>query len=243
MYKVEDEAFLLSKLKFQESSIIVTLLTKNNGIIKGIIRGAFSKKNINIFEIGNKFNFTASARSENNLLKINAEIIQNNFYEIMKDRNKLMMISIASELIYKIFPENCPLEFLFEAFESLIFDMQDLNINKIDLYKKYFLFELLIQKEMGYELDLSSCAVCSIEKELHFLSPKTGRAVCFEHGQDYQDKIFKIPKFLLDFSNSTDMDDILNCANISEHFLKKFYFNQFDKEISYLRSVLINNMN
>ena len=100
----------------------------------------------------------------------------------------------------------------------------------------------MLQKEMGYALDLTSCAVCSQSDNLIYISPKTGRAVCGSDGKAFNDKIFKIPKFLLDFSNKADIDSLLNCAKISEHFLNKYYFRQYGKEITYMRKVLINNI-
>ena len=48
----------------------------------------------------------------------------------------------------------------------------------------------MLQKEMGYELDLSACAVCNSNEDLKYISPKTGRAVCYEHGNAYEHKFF-----------------------------------------------------
>ncbi|MBT4989479.1 MAG: DNA repair protein RecO [Rickettsiales bacterium] len=242
MIKIEDEAFLLAKMKFSESSIIVSFLTKEHGVLKGIIKGAFAKKNHNIYEIGNKFHINAKARFESGLLRFNTEIIENNFFEFMHNKAKLLMVSVACDLICKLFPENIHLDSTVKYFCRLIDMMQINNIDISELYKEYFIFELMLQKEMGYALDLTSCAVCSKSENLIYISPKTGRAVCGIDGEAFNDKIFKIPKFLLDFSNKADIDCLLNCAKISEHFLNKYYFRQYGKEITYMRNVLINNI-
>jgi DNA repair protein RecO (recombination protein O) len=243
MIKIEDEAFLLSKMKFSESSIIVSFLTKNHGILKGIIRNAFSKKNHNIYEIGNKFNITANSRLDSGLHKFTCEIIENNFFELISDKINLLTASVASELIYSLFPENLELNLTFRNYNNLIDLIIQNKQNKLIQYKEYLIFELMLQKEMGYELDLSSCAVCESSIDLKYISPKTGRAVCYEHGNAYENKIFLLPKFLLDFSELPDRKSLEDCAKISEHFLNKYYFKQFGKEISYMRNVLLNKIN
>jgi DNA repair protein RecO (recombination protein O) len=239
MIKIEDEAFLLSKMKFSESSIIASFLTKDNGILKGIIKNAFSKKSYNNFEIGNKFIISANSRLDSGLHRITPEIIENNFYELISDKIKLLMSSVAAELIYNLFPESLELNLTFNNYNKLLKNIIFAE-TKIIQFKEYLIFELMLQKEMGYEIDLNACAVCNTNNDLVFISPKTGRAVCYEHGQAYEDKIFLLPKFLLDFSELPDKKSLEDCAKISEHFLNKYYFKQYGKEISYMRNVLLN---
>jgi DNA repair protein RecO (recombination protein O) len=243
MIKIEDEAFLLSKIKFSESSIIVTFLTKDHGILKGIIKNAFSKKNHNIYEIGNKFNIIANSRIDSGLHTCKTEIIENNFYELISDKINLLMASVASELIYQLFPESLDLSLTYNNYDKLIMTITRRVQTQLIQFKEYLIFELMLQKEMGYELDLTSCAVCDTTKDLTYISPKTGRAVCYEHGKAYENKIFLLPKFLLDFSELPDRSSLEDCAKISEHFLNKYYFKQFGKEISYMRNVLLNTIN
>ncbi|MBT4921701.1 MAG: DNA repair protein RecO [Rickettsiales bacterium] len=243
MIKIEDEAFLLAKMKFSESSIIVSFLTKEHGILKGIIKGAFAKKNHNVYEIGNKFSIRANSRFDSGLVRCDTEVMSNHFFEFLSNKSKLLMLLVASELICKLFPENIQLDIAFDNFTDLLDSMLKPNQTTTDLYKQYFIFELMLLKEMGYGLDLSKCAVCSESNDLIFISPKTGRAVCRMHGTEYSNKIFKLPKFLLDFSDNPDMDSLHETASISEHFLNKYYFKQYGKEITYMRQVLINNIN
>ena len=120
MIKIEDEAFLLSKMKFSESSIIVSFLTKNHGILKVHYQKCIFKKNHNNYEIGNKFNITAYSRLDSGLYKFTCDIIRNNFFELISDKINLLTSSVASELIYSLFPEKLELNLTFNNYNNLI---------------------------------------------------------------------------------------------------------------------------
>ena len=50
----KDEAFLLTKNKFGENSIIIEVFTLNHGKCSGIVYGGTSKKIKNYLQLGNK---------------------------------------------------------------------------------------------------------------------------------------------------------------------------------------------
>ena len=50
----DDTGFLLSKIKYNENSLIAEIFTKNHGKFSGIIFGGTSQKIKNYLQIGNK---------------------------------------------------------------------------------------------------------------------------------------------------------------------------------------------
>ena len=54
-------------------------------------------------------------------------------------------------------------------------------------------WEIKLVRELGYALDLSKCSGCGGTNALHYLSPRTGRAVCDKCAAPYIDKLFKLP--------------------------------------------------
>ena len=70
----DDTAFLLSKSKYNENSVIAEIFTKNHGKFSGIIFGATSKKIKSYLEIGNKIHVNFSSKSENKVGYFKVEI-------------------------------------------------------------------------------------------------------------------------------------------------------------------------
>jgi DNA repair protein RecO (recombination protein O) len=78
--------------------------------------------------------------------------------------------------------------------------------------------------EIGYGLDLSKCAVTSEKDNLVFVSPSTGSAVTEIGAGDYKSKLLKLPSFLIDHKIIYSKEDVLDGLNLSEFFLKKWFF-------------------
>src|SRR5258708_9465455 len=57
-------------------------------------------------------------------------------------------------------------------------------------------FELQILAELGFGLDLESCAATGTGNDLEFVSPKSGRAVSRLAAAPWQDRVFRPPAFL-----------------------------------------------
>ena len=59
-------------------------------------------------------------------------------------------------------------------------------------------FELAFLAELGFGLDLSSCAATGTTSDLIYVSPRSGRAGWRSGGEDYRDKLLALPTFLRD---------------------------------------------
>ena len=57
-------------------------------------------------------------------------------------------------------------------------------------------FELIFLAELGFGLDLSSCAATGTKDDLIYVSPRSGRAVSRAAGEAYRDKLMRLPRFL-----------------------------------------------
>jgi DNA repair protein RecO (recombination protein O) len=57
-------------------------------------------------------------------------------------------------------------------------------------------FELQLLSELGFGLDLESCAATGSTAELVYVSPKSGRAVSRAAGQPWHGKLLRLPAFL-----------------------------------------------
>ena len=57
-------------------------------------------------------------------------------------------------------------------------------------------WELVLLDELGFGLDLASCAATGTTTDLVYVSPKSGRAVSAEAGEPYKDRLLALPAFL-----------------------------------------------
>ena len=71
-----DEGYLLSKVNYNENSIIIDALTLNHGKCSGIIYGGTSKKIKNFLQIGNKLFLNFNSKNENRMGYFKTEIIK-----------------------------------------------------------------------------------------------------------------------------------------------------------------------
>jgi DNA repair protein RecO (recombination protein O) len=115
----------------------------------------------------------------------------------------------------RLLPERDPHARLYDALAGLL-DALDRPARAAALMVR---FELLLLDELGFGLDLASCAATGGEEELVYVSPKSGRAVSREAGQPYADRLLPLPAFLLD-----DTDIASEPASIEEGFLLTGYF-------------------
>ena len=88
-------------------------------------------------------------------------------------------------------------EILFEKLHNFLQKIVLDEVSCDEILSDYIKLELKILKVLGYGLDLSVCAVTNSKTNLAFVSPKSARAVCFEVGLPYQNKLLKLPKFLV----------------------------------------------
>ena len=57
-------------------------------------------------------------------------------------------------------------------------------------------WELALLDELGFGLDLATCAATGRSADLLYVSPKSGRAVSAEAGEPYKDRLLALPPFL-----------------------------------------------
>ena len=61
----------------------------------------------------------------------------------------------------------------------------------------FFDMSMNATRPIGFGLDLSECAATGVEKDLIYVSPRSGRAVSAAAGQKYHNKLLRLPDFLL----------------------------------------------
>jgi DNA repair protein RecO (recombination protein O) len=84
----------------------------------------------------------------------------------------------------------------------------------------YVRWEAGLLEALGFGLDFSECAATGAKDDLAYVSPKTGRAVSRDGAGIYANRLFRLPRFLLDTgADEPGRDEIAAGLALTGHFL------------------------
>ncbi len=238
MIEINDIGIIISAKPFQEKFLIVQCFSENNGIISGLIR-INKKKNETI--PGNIVLLNWKARLNEQLGYLKIELVHSIFSEIMFENSKISILNSTISMIKVALKDRDVNKTTFIETKNLLHTIctsNDLNEN----YKAYINFEAKLLNCSGYALDWSKCAVTNSVNNLKYISPKTGNAVTAEVGEKYKDKLFKLPKFLINNNIEICRQDIIAALNLIGYFIEKFIFTPNYIKYPEARLLLIQNI-
>lgn len=235
--KFSDNAIIISAKKHSENSIIIKLLSQNNGICRGFIKNAINSKSYCKYQIGNLVSFDLYAKNTDSLAYIKVESLESFASKVIFNINKLNIISFLCLIIDQNSMDQDSEKLLFD---NLLHFLQNIDDPDLKILTSFVKFELDLLEISGYGLDLSNCAISGVTDNLYFISPKTGRAANYLAAQKYQNKLFRLTKFLKKPDNDNlDYQDLLASAKITEFFIKKYLSHKNIDNILNLRTKII----
>ncbi|WP_415315801.1 DNA repair protein RecO [Candidatus Pelagibacter sp. Uisw_137] len=201
----DDSAYLVSKNRYSENSIIAEVFTENHGKITGIIFGGTSKKIKNYLQIGNKIYVNYNSKSVTRIGYFKIEILKALTPLYFDENQKLSCITSAMHLIKLLTAEAQSNKEIFKLidkfFEILTHD---------NWIQKYIFWELELLKLLGYDLELKNM----VEKEIvdteinYFVKSSTEKK--------------SIPNFLIDESNlDVNLKNLLKGLKLVSDYLEK----------------------
>ena len=188
-----EQGFLLSAREHGETSMIIEVFTEGRGRHAGVVRGGVSRKIAPILQAGAQLDLTWRARLEEHIGSFRVEPVKSRAAGVMADATALAALNAITSLLAFTLPER-------EAHPALYarsLAMLDLLGSSEAWPVAYLKWELALLEEMGFGLDLSSCAVTGERDDLAYVSPKTGRAVSAEGAGEWADRLLPLPPELL----------------------------------------------
>ena len=153
----DDSAYLISKNRYSENSIIAEVYTENYGKISGLIFGGTSKKIKNYLQIGNKIYVNYNTKSPSRIGYFKIEIL-NALTPLYFDENyKLSCISSAMHLIKLLTAEAQSNKEIFILINKFFEILPSEN-----WIEEYIFWELELLKLLGYDLELKNM----VQKEI-----------------------------------------------------------------------------
>ena len=201
----DDSAYLISKNRYSENSIIAEVFTENHGKISGIIFGGTSKKIKNYLQIGNKIYVSYNTKSSTRIGYFKIEILKALTPLYFDENQKLSCISSAMHLIKLLTADSQSNTEIFNLinrfFEILTFD---------NWIQEYIFWELELLKLLGYDLELKNMAEKEIvdDKINYFVKSSSEKKI--------------IPNFLIDKNyKNVDLKNLLKGLKLVTDYLEK----------------------
>ena len=201
----DDNAYLISKNKYSENSIIAEIFSENHGKISGIIFGGTSKKIKNYLQIGNKIHVNYSVKSPTRIGYFKVEIVKALTPLYFDENQKLSCISSAMNLIKLLTAEaqsNKEIFILIDRFFEIL--------TSENWIQEYIFWELELLKLLGYDLELENMVEKEVmnEKINYFVQSSTEKK--------------NIPNFLVDRNyENVDLKVLLKGLKLVTDYLEK----------------------
>lgn len=223
------EALLIGVRRHGESSAIAEAMVAGRGRYLGLVRGGRSSKLAATLQPGNTVQLTFRARLEDHLGSFSVELLEARAAELIADRTRLYLSQVVCEHL-RLLPERDPHDRLLGMALRVIDGPPD----AVALVR----FELALLDELGFGLDLQSCAVTGDTDDLTHVSPRSGRAVSRVAAAPYRDKLLPLPSFLTARGNASP-EDLRNAFRLTGHFLDRHVWAVRRMEPPAIRDVLI----
>ncbi len=212
-----DQGIIIGTKKHGETSLIVELMTPEHGRHLGLVRGGRSRKLQPVLQPGNRVEAVWRARIDEHLGTYQIEPVEMTAARLMESAVGLNGIQLLGSHL-RLLPERDPHRSLYAALELLIEHMSEARIAGPLMIK----FELRLLEELGFGLDLASCAATGTHEQLVYVSPKSGRAVSAEAGKPWADKLLPLPGFLtLKSDRECTAQDLKAAFAMLSHFFER----------------------
>lgn len=186
-----DQGIVLSARPHGESSAVVHLLTREQGRHAGLVRGAWGKRARGVYLPGNLVAARWGGRLAEHLGTYTCELVESYAARVLDEPARLAALSSAAILSERALPEREPHAACFEGFLALLDALPGDH-----WAEAYVRWELALLAELGFGLDMTSCAGGGANDQLAYVSPKSGRAVSLAAGEPYRDRLLPLPGFL-----------------------------------------------
>ncbi len=264
-----DDGIVLSARKYGESAAIVTLLTLANGRHAGLVRGGAGRRARGIYQPGNRVRATWRARLAEHLGSYSCELTHSWAADILDDSLRLMALSAACAMAEVTLADREPHPALFQGLTALLSNLalRPETANGAEpghgaggdsggdsglaapWPARYARWELMLLRELGFGLDLASCAVTGDSDDLVYVSPRSGRAVSSGAGAPYKERLLPLPAFLTpafqtgaetaDDMAAPTRGDINNGLALTGYFLERNVFAAHDRAMPAARVRLV----
>lgn len=210
-----EEGTLLAVRMHGESAAIIEVFTETHGRHAGVVRGGAGRRLSPVLQVGAQLSLTWRARLEDHIGAFTVEPVRARAPAVMADRAALLALSSVCALLAFALPERQAHPRLYH--ESLA--VLDALVVGPGWGAAYLGWERALLGEMGFGLDLGSCAVTGTPDGLAYVSPRSGRAVSAAGAGEWAARLLPLPACLLGSGPAVGADLVAALA-VTGHFLE-----------------------
>ncbi|MEO5973568.1 MAG: DNA repair protein RecO [Sphingomicrobium sp.] len=209
-------AIVLSLQAHGEHGAIVRLMTAEHGLQAAYVRGARGRRMRPVLMAGNLVAARLWSRTDAQLPQAEVELTRSRG-PLLGEPLPAAAIEWATALTATALPEGQPYPRLYEAIEALLAAIEAAPAAS-GWGAALVRYELLLLAELGFGLDLATCAVSGTSENLVAVSPRSGRAVGGAAAEPFAGQLLALPRFLRE-GGQAGWSDIADGLELTGHFL------------------------
>jgi DNA repair protein RecO (recombination protein O) len=186
-----DQGIVVGVRRHGEANAIVEVMTVAHGRHAGLVRGGAGTRLRPVLQPGNTIAVVWRARLDEHLGHYAVEALRARSAAFLDVPHALYGLGHLCGLV-RLLPERDPHPDLYAELDEILDHFGDPLAAATHIAR----FELRLLAELGFGLDLESCAATGARGDLIYVSPKSGRAVSREAGEPWRDKLLRLPDFL-----------------------------------------------
>ena len=236
MPHLSTQAIVCSVRHHGEHGAIARLFTPEGGLIAGYVRGGRSRRVRPILIPSNLVQAEFRARTPEQLAGLTVELVASRA-PWLGEPLAAAALDWATTLTAATLPEENAYPRLYLALSALL-DAICHAPSARGWATAMARYELLLLAELGFGLDLSSCAATGAVDDLAYVSPRSARAVSRAAGEGYKTRLLPLPRFLI-ADERPDWRDIIDGFALTGFFLERSLFAERRSDIMAGREQMI----
>ena len=210
-----DDGIVLGTRRHGEANAILEMMTRGHGRHLGLVRGGGGSRLRPVLQPGNTLGLVWRARLDEHLGHYTVEPLRLHTASQFAASHVVYGVTHLAALC-RLLPERDPHPEVHDRLAEILDHLDDRALAAAGVVR----FELQMLAELGFGLDLESCAATGTAKELVFVSPKSGRAVSRGAGEPWQDRLLRLPAFLAE-KGTPSTDDLADGFALTGFFLAR----------------------
>ncbi|RKX72434.1 DNA repair protein RecO [candidate division TA06 bacterium] len=231
MSLIKTEGYVLKNIEFRETSRIITLFSRDYGVISIMIKGGRKNNTFSpeIFDTYSKSSFVLYTPHSGEMYKHKESSLITSGIPFSKNIVTFFRVSFIFEIVLKVLPKHIPSNDIYCIVDNVLFKLfNHVNNDKNILYIYYFILNLL--NILGYDIDTKHCIKCKTPLNSNaFFSSKGGGFFCSNCLNDNN------------FIN-TEINVIATLDKIKNGNLKSIDYNIFESERKRIKNILISSL-
>lgn len=215
---IDTPAIVCALRTHAEHGAVVRLMTPKDGLQAAYVRGARGRRMRPVLVPGNLVQARLRSRTEEQLAHAEVEL-EHSRAPLITEPLPAAAIDWVTALTAAALSEGQPYPRLYDALDALLalIEAAPSALGWSSLLVRY---ELLLLAELGFGLDLETCAVTGSNDDLVAVSPRSGRAVSAAEAEPYAGKLLILPRFVRE-GGPASWEDIRDGLVLSGHFLSR----------------------